>query len=166
MLGIGYGLQFNYLFKFLKSLRKRTWFVFGLVCVKDGDPHSESFDFSINPNITKQYTSFSNIYPCIFGTGYGSKHISLAFYFNLKFTGSVFHVPSVTSNNFLIFCNKLSKKLCWSSVECWYFYFVTLFKFVFSYLESKIVCNHFLEVRIFFDSNTSSEYSSVKIICV
>ena len=44
-LGIVYALCFNCLFKFLKSLRKSTQFVLGLVCVKYGATHSDSFEF-------------------------------------------------------------------------------------------------------------------------
>ena len=43
MLGNGYGLRFNGLFKFLNSLRKLTQFDLGLGCAKDGATHSESF---------------------------------------------------------------------------------------------------------------------------
>ena len=46
VLSIGYGLGFNCLFKVIKSLRKHNRFFLGLGCAKDGDRHSESFDFS------------------------------------------------------------------------------------------------------------------------
>ena len=36
--GIGYGFCFNYLFRFLDSLRKLTWFDLGLGCENDGLP--------------------------------------------------------------------------------------------------------------------------------
>ena len=65
----------EFLFGLLNSLRKRTPFDLGLVCVKDGDPHSESFSISSIPSINKFPASFLNIYSCNFGTGYGLKHI-------------------------------------------------------------------------------------------
>ena len=54
ILGIGYGLRFNYLFRFLKSLRKSTRFVLGLVYENYGAPHSESFDMPRTPSRTKR----------------------------------------------------------------------------------------------------------------
>ena len=39
------------------SLRKRTQFVLGLSCKKDGDPHSEAFELLRSPSKTKHYTS-------------------------------------------------------------------------------------------------------------
>ena len=56
--GIGYGFRFTCLFKFLKSLRKRTRFDLGLGYAKDGAPHSESFATSRTPNRTRRSTSF------------------------------------------------------------------------------------------------------------
>ena len=56
--GTGYGLGFNYLFRFIKSLRKRTWFVLGLSCAKDGDTHTESFALLRTHIRTKCSTSF------------------------------------------------------------------------------------------------------------
>ena len=41
ILGIGCGLRFNFLFRLLKSLRKRTQFDLGLGCAKDGAPYYE-----------------------------------------------------------------------------------------------------------------------------
>ena len=56
--GMGYGFCFNYLFIFLKSLRKCTRFVLGLGCVKDGAPHSESFAKSRTLSRNKRTTYF------------------------------------------------------------------------------------------------------------
>ena len=56
--GIGYGFCFIFLFRFLKSLGKRKQFDLGLGWVKDGAPHSESFDTTRNPSITTRSTSF------------------------------------------------------------------------------------------------------------
>ena len=69
--GIGYGFCFNCLFRFLKSLRKRTQFDLGLGLAKDGAPHYESYVTSRNPNRNKGSTSFLKISLCNFGTGYG-----------------------------------------------------------------------------------------------
>ena len=71
ILGIVYGLRFNFLFIFLKSLRKRTRFVLALGYGKDGAAHSESFDISSTTSRTKFPTSFLNISSCTFDTGCG-----------------------------------------------------------------------------------------------
>ena len=57
ILGIGYSLRFNCLFRFLQSLRKRTIFDLYLGCTKHAAPHSESFDISSTPIRTKPYNS-------------------------------------------------------------------------------------------------------------
>ena len=58
ILGIGYGLRINYLFRFLKSLRKLNQFGLGLGCEKIGDTHSESLALSRTPIRTKRSTFF------------------------------------------------------------------------------------------------------------
>ena len=90
VLCIGYGLRFNFIFKFLKSLIKRNRFVLGLGCAKDGAPHSGSFALSRNPSRTKHSDYSFNVYSYIFGTGYGLENIGFAVYFSSKSTGSVF----------------------------------------------------------------------------
>ena len=84
MFGKGYGFCFNFLFKFLKSFRKRTQFGLGLGCAKDGAAHSESFYTSSTPSKTKRSTYFLEISPCNFGTGYGLNHTGFAFSFRFK----------------------------------------------------------------------------------
>ena len=106
--GIGYGFLFNCLFRFLKSLGKRTRFYLGLGCAKDGAPHSESFTTSVTHTRTKRPTSLLNIYSCTFSTGYGCDNIGFKFSFNLKSTESVFQVSSVPSNKSLNLCNVLA----------------------------------------------------------
>ena len=61
---------FGWLFKFLKSLRKCSKLVLGLGCLKYGAPHSELFAISRTPSRNKLSTSYLNIFPCTFGTGY------------------------------------------------------------------------------------------------
>ena len=78
--GIGYGFRFNCLFTFLKSLRKRTQFDFGLDCAKDWAPHSESFDTSRTPSRTNRSTSFLKISLCTFGSAYVCESIYFAYY--------------------------------------------------------------------------------------
>ena len=56
ILSIGCGLNFNRLFKFLRSLRKRTWFVFGQGCVKMGIPIQSNPPF-------KDLPESQNIFP-------------------------------------------------------------------------------------------------------
>ena len=58
ILVIRYGLSFNCLFRFLKSLRKCTQIVLGLGCSKDEAPRSELFDLSRNISRAKRSTSF------------------------------------------------------------------------------------------------------------
>ena len=110
------GFRYNCLFRFLKSVRKRTRFDIGLAWVKDGAPHSESFTTSKNTNKIERSTSFWNIPSCTLGNGYGREHIGSAFSFNSKSPGSVFQLPSVPSNNFLNFCNKFNKHYVVSSL--------------------------------------------------
>ena len=95
ILGIGYGLRFLWLFKFLNPLIKRTGFVLDLGCTKDGSTLSESFEFLITPSGTKRSTSFLKNSLCNFGTIYGLENMFLEFYFNSNSTGSVFQLPSV-----------------------------------------------------------------------
>ena len=64
-----------------------------------GDTHSGSFVFFRNPSITKHITSLLNISLFTFNNVHGFEHISFALYFNSKYTGSVFQVPSVPSNS-------------------------------------------------------------------
>ena len=85
----------NCLFKFLKSIRKRTPFDVGLGCEKDGAPHSESFATSRTHSRTKRSTSFLNISSCTLGTRYGRENIGFTSSFNLKSTDYIFQVPSV-----------------------------------------------------------------------
>ena len=66
--GIGSSFHFNCLFRFLKSLRKIARFDLGLGCVKDRNPHSESFATSRNPISTNRSTSFLKISSFTFGT--------------------------------------------------------------------------------------------------
>ena len=96
ILGIGYDLRFNFLFRFIKSLRKHTRFDLGLGCAQDGVPHYEMFALSRTTIRNKRSTYFSL---CSFGTVHDLEHIVFTSYFNLKYTGSVIHVPSVPSNN-------------------------------------------------------------------
>ena len=63
--GPGQALRFHCLFKFQKSLRNLTQFVFGLGWEKEDAHHSESFDYSRIPNFTSILTSFMNIATCI-----------------------------------------------------------------------------------------------------
>ena len=138
MLVIGYGLYFNGLFIFLKPLRKCTWFVLGLSCANNGDSHSGLFDISRTPSRTKHSTSSLDISLCTFGNLYGIEHIGFTSSFNSKSTGSVFHVPSVPLKNALDFCNSLIIFLRCTSVRCCHWFSITLFKFAFSYLASKL----------------------------
>ena len=122
ILGIGYGLLFDWLFKFIKSIWKCNQYLFGLGCKKYGSPHSDSFDFSRTPSITKHSKYFLNIYPCTLGTGYGCKNISLESSFNSKSTESLFRVPIIPSKNYSDFCNKLSKYFCSYLVKSWHLF--------------------------------------------
>ena len=57
VLGIVYGLRFNGLFKFIKSLRKHNQYIFlGLGCVKDWSLYYESFDLFITSCSTSFFT--------------------------------------------------------------------------------------------------------------
>ena len=64
IVGTWYGFHFNFLFKFLKSLRKRTWFDLGLGCAKYVDTHSDSFDTTMTPSKNKRSTYFWT-FPCV-----------------------------------------------------------------------------------------------------
>ena len=153
---IGCGLRFKCLFEILKSLRKCTRLVLGLVCAKDGSPHSESFSISSTPSRTKFSTYFFNISSCSFITGYGLEHIFFSSSFNLKPTRSVFHVPSVPSKNSSNFWNNLSYSLRCISIKFWQWFFIALFKSAFSCLSYKISLNILVEVWICYDSFISS----------
>ena len=143
-------------------LGKCACLVFGLGCGKDGAPNSESFDFLRTSSITNCLPVFLNISLCTFVTVYGSNPIGLAFYFNSKSTGSVFHVPSVPWNKYLRFCKRLSKYFHWSSVKFCHLFFITLFKPDFSYLVSNTIPNRLLELWAFSVSKLSYMYASVK----
>ena len=118
--GIGYGFRLNCLFRFLRSLRKRTRFDLGLGWEKDGATHSESFATLRNPSINIRSTYFLNISLCTFGTRYFHEQIVFASSFNLESTRSIFQVPSVPSNNSSIFCNNFSNSLHCVIVKCWH----------------------------------------------
>ena len=150
--GVGYYLRFNYLYRFLKSLRKCTQFDLGLVCAKDGYPHSKLFSTSRDLSYTKHSTSFFDIYLCNFGTGYGREHIGFAYYFNSESTGSILQVLSVPSNNYLNFCNYFRNKLHCVVVIRWHGVSITLCKYAFSYLASNISRNFSVVVRTCYDS--------------
>ena len=126
--GIGYGFRFNFLFGFLNSDKKLTWFDLGSGCAKYGATHYELFDTSRTPNRTKRPTSFLNIYSCTFSTSYGREHIGFAWSFNSDSNGSVFQVPCVPSNNSSNLCNNFSNSLRCVIVKCWHWVSVTLFK--------------------------------------
>ena len=134
ILGTGCGLCFNCLFRFLKSLRKPTWFYLGLGYSKDGATHSESLGSSRTPSRTNRSTSFLKISLCNFSIGYGFEHIGFTFYFNSKYDGCVFQVPSVPSNNSSDFCSNFSDSLRCDSVRYPHWFSITLFKSAFWYL--------------------------------
>ena len=138
ILGIGYDLRFDCLFRFIKSLRKHTRFDLVLGCAKDGDLHSESFALSSTTIRTK--CSFFKTYFTLV-TGYYCEHIRFSSSLNFESTGSVFQVPIFPSNNSSIFCDSLSNPLHCFSVKSWNLFFVTFFLSIFSYLASKILCN-------------------------
>ena len=106
ILDIGYDLRFNYLFIFLKSLRKRTQSVLSLGCEKYGAPHYESFSLSRNPSWTKILTTFLEFL-----------HLPLIMDMVSNILASnpiliyVFRVTSVSSNNSLKFCNNFRNLL-------------------------------------------------------
>ena len=147
---------FNCLFRFLKSLRKHTWFYLGLGCAKDGASHSESFATSRTHSRNKRSTTFLNISSCTFGTGYARKHIGFASYFNSKSTGSIFQVPSVSLNNYSNFCNHFSNSLHCVIVRFLHWVSITLCKSACSYLASNITRNCLVSVRTCYDSYTYS----------
>ena len=98
--GIRYGKKILCLFKFIKSLRKRTQLVLCLGCAKYGAYHYESFHLLRTPSGKKCSTSFLNIYLCNFGTGYGFEHINFKFYFHFKvywicFLGAYFSIEQL-----------------------------------------------------------------------
>ena len=149
ILGIGYGLRLNYLSIFLSSLRKYTQFDLGLGCAKDGATHSGSFTSSRTYSRNKCPTSFFNISSCTFVTVYGFEHIGFAPSFHVKSTRSILQVPSVSSNNSSNFCNDFRNSLRYVSVRCWHWFVITLFKYLFYYLSSKITRNRLFKVRTF-----------------
>ena len=124
LLGIVYGLHFNCLFIFLRSLRKLTRFDLGLDCAKDGAPHSEYLDFSIILSRNKRSTSALNIPLCTLGTGYGLKHIGFVSSFNSKSTGSILQVPIVPSKNSYMFYNNFRNSLRFTSIRffIWFYH--------------------------------------------
>ena len=134
VLGVGYGLCFNCLFRFIQSLIKRTRLFLGLSCAEDGDTHSESFDSPRTSSRNKRSTSYLNIFSCTFGTRYGLGHIRFLFYFHSKSNGYFFQVPSVPLNNSSNTFNNLSNSLRCSSFKLYHLFFITLFKSDFSYL--------------------------------
>ena len=132
--GIGYGFCFNYLFVFLKSLKKRNRFYLDLGWVKDGALHSESFATSRTYSRNRRSTSFLNVSSCTFGTWYGREQIDLTSFFNSKSTGYIFQVPSFQSNNSSNLCINFSNSLRCVVVKCWHLFSITLCKSAFSYL--------------------------------
>ena len=138
ILGIGYCLHFNCLFRFINSLRKCTQFDLVLGFAKNGDPHSESFALPNTPSRTKLSASFLTFIHVTLVNLYDIEHIRFTSYFHFNSTGSVFQVPSVPSYNSLNFCNHFSNSLRCVSVIFWHWVFITLFKSVFSHLGSKI----------------------------
>ena len=150
--GVGYAFCLNCLFIFLKSIRKRTWLDLFLGCMKYWDPHSESFATSRDPSRNKFSTSFLKISLCTFGTGYGREHIAFESSFNLKSNGYVSQVPSFQSKNSSDFCHNFRNSLRCVSVRFWPWFYITLFKFSFSYLASNITCNNLVAVRTCSDS--------------
>ena len=160
--GMGLGLRFNCLFKFRKSLKNLTQFVFNFGCAKEGAPHLDSFASSGTPKLTSILTSFLNIALCTFGTGYGHDHTGFASYFNSKYNGILFHVPNVPSNrssNFFRRCRSL-----WLSVavRCWHFLVITLFRSAFFYFASNILCILHVEFIVLSDLRHSLTYKLTK----
>ena len=130
---------------------KITQFDLGFGCAKDGATNYESLALSMTPIRNKRSTSFWKIYSCTFGTGYGIDHIGFISPFNSKYTVSVFQMLSVTFNNSSNFCNNFDNSLCYTSVRCWYWFYITLFKSDFYYSASKIKRNCLEEVQTCFD---------------
>ena len=149
ILGIVYILNFSWWFKSLRSLRKITLFVLCLGCAKYWSPHSESFEFLNTTCIIRLYTSFLNISYFTFGTIHGIENIEYSISFDYNYIGSIFQVPSVTLKNYSNFCNNLSNLSSFSSIKCWHWFLVTLFKSTFSYLASKITRNFLYKYWIF-----------------
>ena len=156
ILGIGYDLLFNCLFKFSKVTYKTTRFVLCLSCDNYWAPQYESFAPSRNHIRNKRSTSFLNISSCTFGTGYDIEHIIWSSSFNSSSTEYIFQVPRDPSNNSSKFCNNLGNSLRFIYVKFWHRFFITLFKSDFSYLASNIARYRLLEVRTFTDSFISS----------
>ena len=156
ILGVGYGFSFSFLSKFLKSLRTFTRFYLALGCAKYESPHAEWFATSRTHNRTKCSTSFLDISSCTFGAGCSCKHIGSASYFNLKYIVSIFYVPSIPSNNSSNFCNHFSNSLHYVNVKYLHWVSITLCKFSFSYLASKITRNGCVAVRTCSESYTYS----------
>ena len=95
---------------------KRTLFYLALGYEKDGDPHYMLLSLSRTTRRTKLPTSFMDISPCTFGTGYGLKHIGFESFFKSEHNGTVFQVPSVLTNNSSYYCNNFSNFLRCTSV--------------------------------------------------
>ena len=110
-------------------------------------PDYELLARSRNPGRTKRSNDSLKFSFCTFGTGYCLKHIGFTSYFNANSTESFFQVPSVTSNNSSNFYNNFSNSFHCTSVRCWNWFSITLFKYELSYLEYKITRNHLVEVR-------------------
>ena len=100
-------------------------------------------------------TSFLKISSCTFGTGFVREHIEFVSSFNLKSTGSVSQVPSVTLNHCPHLCNNFSNLLCCVIIKWWHWVYITLYKSDFSYLVSNITRNSFGAVRTCSESYTS-----------
>ena len=152
--GIGYGFLFNFLFRFLKLLRRRNRFDLGLGCANNLVPHYESFATSRTPSTTKRSTSSLNISSCTFVTWYGRDQIGSAFSFNSRSTGYFFQVPSVPSKNSSNFYNNFSNSLSFVIVKCWHWVSITLCTLAFSYIAYNITLNRFVAVHTCFDSYT------------
>ena len=156
ILCIGYGLRYNCLFIFLRSLRKLTQFYLGLGCANHGAPHYYYFALSRNPKITKNSTDFK-IFLCVTLVRDMSSKISAS---NTLLTWIVMDLFSrfqvFYQNNCSNFCINVRNLLRCVSVRCWHWFFMTLFKSAFSYLASKITRNNLVEVRTFSNSCISS----------
>ena len=128
----------------------------GWGCANNGSSHSESFYISNHPSRTKHSISLICFSSGTFSNIYGLTHTGFESYFNLKYNGSVFQVPSVQSNNSSIFFYDLSNSLHFVSVKCWHWFYITVFKSTFSYLASKSTRNYLVEILTSSDSCTYS----------